>query len=188
MNTKPQKILLIGPESTGKTTLAMQLAQHFRTTWAPEFTRLYLEAKSAIYPESRLDELLKVDDIESLILGQMAQEQHLSIQARELLFCDAGTFSTEVYAQHYFGYTANWIREANTKNHYDLCLLCAPDLPWEADWQRVEPDRREELFNLFKTYLENRKAKFYIIEGHKDQRAKQAIQYLEEWQQAPPSY
>ena len=171
----PIKILLLGPESTGKTTLAKALASHFNTIWVPEFTRQYLENKRRLL---QANPPITIHDLMPIVIGQLSLEETLESLGHELLFYDAGTYSNQVYAEHYLGEVPDWLHQLHQKPRYNFCLLTQTDLPWQEDWQREAPERREELYERFKSFLSQREILHSEISGQGENRLKQALQAL----------
>ncbi len=164
------RIALTGPESTGKSWLAKRLADYYHTVWVPEFAREYLEKKNGQYG---------FEDILQIAKGQKQSEKQLIAKANRLIFTDTESIVTKIWSEVVFGRCDPWIQE-EIKNHpYDLYLLCYPDLPWEPDPLRENPDNREELFRLYKQELETRRLPFSIIRGMGQERLQKAIQAVE---------
>jgi len=150
-------VVLTGSECTGKTTLARDLARAYGTVAAPEYVRLYLDAKG---------EPLTVHDVEPIARGQMAVEDDAVFGARRLLVKDTDLLSTVVYARHYYGSCPGWIEEAARLRAGNLYLLLHPDVPWVADGaQRDRPHDREEIHGLFRRALEELGVRFADVEG-----------------------
>ena len=137
---RPLRIVVTGSECTGKTTLARALAARFDAPYVPEFCRGYQDARGTP---------LVADDVEPIARGQIAEADAAEERATQLLVLDTDLVSTVVYARHYYGSCPAWVEEAAHKRRADLYLLCAPDLPWEADNQRDRGDRREQMHRLF---------------------------------------
>ena len=174
------KVVLIGPESTGKTVLAQQLASHFSTLWVPEFARSYLDIKRAIYdPYGRKsEEICQPQDIPPIVIGQISQEEAMATQANKLLFCDTNPLQTQVYNKYYFGRKDEWLAEVVKNRKYDLCLLTNIDIPWIADAQRDRPNDRETLFQLFRQELIDNNSRFEILSGDYTDRIKNAVELV----------
>jgi HTH-type transcriptional repressor of NAD biosynthesis genes len=180
--TKVRKIVLYGPESTGKTILAQQLATHYNTLYAAEYARYYLDLKLELYdPYGRKsDEICQPQDIPQIVIGQVAFEDSLKDQANELLFCDTNPLMTYVYNKYYFNRDDEWIAKAATERKYDLYLLTNIDIPWIPDPpHRDRPDKREELFELFKKELDKRNLPYALVSGDYQRRLGLAIEIID---------
>ncbi|KAA3615920.1 MAG: nicotinate-nucleotide adenylyltransferase [Flavobacterium sp.] len=169
------KIVLFGPESTGKTTLARELAAHFGTAWVPEYMRDYAQKK---WDEQ--NEKVGRADLLPMAAGQMALENKRSKMASRYLFCDTDLRELKVYSQYYFdGYCPDEIRKALKINHYDLYLLTDIDTPWVADDLRDRPQDRITLFRIFENELKENNLPYALISGGKAERLKKAIELTE---------
>jgi NadR type nicotinamide-nucleotide adenylyltransferase len=147
------RVCLIGPECTGKTTLAERLATHFDAPWVPEFAREYaLRAARA----------LTVDDVERIARGQIALED---AAGDGLVILDTDLISTVVYARHYYGRCPEWIEAAAAKRKADLYLLTDIDVPWVADSLRDSAAPRESLYAQFAQTLKDYGANVVTITG-----------------------
>lgn len=177
------KVVLYGPESTGKTMLAMHLSRHFQTLWVPEFARHYLESKINYYDPfgRKSDEVSQPQDIPPIVLGQIAWEDGMAPQCcNNLMICDTNPLMTYVYNEYYFQRKEEWIAEIAIQRGYDLYLLTDIDIPWVADPPlRDRPDHRNELFELFKKELDQRKLPYHLICGDFETRNKTAVELIE---------
>jgi NadR type nicotinamide-nucleotide adenylyltransferase len=153
-------VVVTGSESTGKTTLARDLALHFGTVWAPEFARTYLDEKTA-----RSGLPLDEHDVEPIARGQIDVEDRAIPQARGLAVLDTDLVSTVIYARHYYGMCPPWIEQAARTRRGDLYLLCDIDVPWVADPQRDRRHLREQMHRLFVDAVEALGAPYVIIRG-----------------------
>jgi len=169
----PLRVCLIGPECTGKTTLAGQLAAHFNVTWVPEFAREYA---------LRVARPLTVDDVEPIARGQMALEDAVSND--ELIILDTDLISTVVYATNYYGQCPAWIEEAAGKRKADLYLLTDIDVPFIADTLRDSAAPRETLYDKFAETLKSYEANVVPITG---ERLAAAITQLDSLRDRPPA-
>ncbi len=162
--------MILGPESTGKSTVAAQLATHYNTVWVPEFARKYLAGLSRPYQE---------EDLLHIAKEQMKQEDKLEKQANQLLICDTGLEVIKVWSEHRFGRTHSWIEEKLDTRYYDQYLLMQVDLPWQPDPLREHPHLRTYFFDWYKESL-NQKGVFYtIIEGDEQARVLNAIKSVD---------
>ena len=169
------KIVLFGPESTGKTTLAQDLAAHYDTLWVPEYAREYLQNKW-----DRVQRTCEAEDLLPIARGQMRLENELTARARRLLVCDTDLLETKVYSEaYYLGYCDPELERHALENHYDLYLLTYIDVPWEKDDLRDRPDQRREMFEYFRAALEENQRRFVILKGSREQRLKTAISHID---------
>ena len=169
-----KKVVLYGPESTGKTTLSIELAKHFKTNWVPEYAREYLQ--NVWDNEKRICE---TKDILPIAIGQMKLENELAIISKSLLICDTNLFETMVYSKYYYGGNCDPLLEKYAlKNDYDLYLLTDIDIPWEKDDLRDKPNERKESFEIFKNELVKNNLPFEVINGTRIERLKKAINYI----------
>jgi HTH-type transcriptional regulator, transcriptional repressor of NAD biosynthesis genes len=166
-----RRVAIVGPESTGKTTLARQLAAHYQTVWVPEFARQYLDAKDAERPLARLT----LADIAEIARGQVVSEERLARQSNQLLICDTELLTTRLWSEHFFGSSEDWICRAASQRRYDLYLLTDIDLPWVADPHRAAPGLREPFLNRLRCQLQLSERRFVMVSGAFDERLRQAI-------------
>lgn len=168
------KIVLFGPESTGKTTLSEMLARHYNTVWVPEFARDYLQDK---WNEER--KTCEQKDLIPIAIGQMNLENKLSKKADRILICDTDLLETKVYSEEYYGgFVDPELDKAARQNQYDLYLLTYIDTPWEADDLRDRPEHREEMFKAFENTLIKYNRPYIILTGGVKDRMKKAIAAL----------
>jgi NadR type nicotinamide-nucleotide adenylyltransferase len=157
------RVCLIGPECTGKTTLAERLAAHFNAPWVPEFAREYAQ---------RVARPLTADDVEPIARGQMAIEDAFPGFA----ILDTDLISTVVYSRHYYGQCPSWIESAARTRKADLYLLTAIDVPFLADDLRDSAAPSEILYNEFAATLAEYEANVVSITGTWEERFAAAIQ------------
>jgi NadR type nicotinamide-nucleotide adenylyltransferase len=169
-----KRIVLTGSESTGKTTLAKRLAEHYDTEWVPEFVRDYVAAKGGP---------LEFGDHRPIARGQIAREDEYLARAKlrgaTLLVQDTDLLSTAVYCAHYYERCPPWIEEAARARRPDLYLLLDIDIPWEPDPQRDRGDQRPEMQALFRGTVERSGAPFVVVCGTGDARFAAAVAAIE---------
>jgi NadR type nicotinamide-nucleotide adenylyltransferase len=182
-----KKIVVIGPESTGKSTLCEKLAQHFGAFWCPEYAREYLLAHGTDY---------SYDTLLTIAKGQVALEEKCIQQVQQtaashhapltthhspLLFIDTEMYVMKVWCKFVFGKCHSWILNQIQERQYDLYLLCNVDLPWIKDELREYPDlaRREKLYNIYKDIMLNQTVPWVDISGNYEERFQKAVQAVE---------
>lgn len=182
METRPQtssrclRVVLYGPESTGKTTLAKALADHYQTSWVPEFARSYLQEKW-----DKQQAVCTLADLPIIAQGQLAAENTAIAQANRLIFCDTNILVTKVWSEtHFEGYCAPELNTILAQTHYDLYLLTSIDVPWEKDDLRDRPNDREQMFIYFKQQLEAYNFPFLVLEGSLEERIQKAVNTIEQ--------
>lgn len=165
------KVVLFGPESTGKSTLSKQLARHYNTVWASEYAREYLQDK---WNNER--KTCENSDLLPIAIGQMKLENELAEKADKILICDTDLLETKVYSEEYYGGFVNPdLEKAAINNSYDLYLLTYIDTHWEEDDLRDRPEQRLEMFLAFENALKKYNRPYILISGNKDMRFKTAV-------------
>ncbi len=173
-----KKIVVIGPESTGKSTLCRQLAAHYKTSWVPEFAREYLEMNGKEYTLATLSEIAR---------GQVSGEDKLYRQLLnesddvKKLFIDTDLYVIKVWSEFVFNSCDNRVLQQIALRKYDLYLLCQTDLPWEQDELREYPDpeTRNRLFSYYKDAMVQQNIPWVEIKGNYEARLTQAIRAVE---------
>lgn len=169
------KVVLFGPESTGKTTLSRQLARHYKTVWAPEYAREYLQNK---WNNER--KTCENSDLVPIARGQMQLENSLAKKADKVLICDTDLLETKVYSQEYYGgFVDPILDKAAKQNTYDLYFLTYIDTPWEEDDLRDRPEQRLEMFEAFEKALKTHNRPYILLKGDKETRLKRAIEAID---------
>lgn len=166
-----KRIAIVGPECTGKTQLAMSLADHYQTVWVPEYARHYIDRLNRGYVQ---DDLLKI------ARNQLFTEDELALAANQLLFYDTNLVVIKVWSEFKFGNCDPEILDLLQSRHYDLHLLTNIDVPWENDPQREHPDKREYFYNLYKDELTSLGINFVEIKGIANERLTMAIKVVDE--------
>ena len=181
-----KKIVVIGPESTGKSTLCSQLAEHYKTLWCPEYAREYLDTHGKEYSYEELLTIAKgqisLEDATSRKL-QAASEKANNSQLTthdSLLFIDTDMYVMKVWCEFAFGKCHSWILNQIATRKYDLYLLCNVDLPWVKDELREYPDveTRNKLYHYYKDIMVNQSVPWIDINGNYEERLQVAINAL----------
>lgn len=161
-----KKIAVVGPESTGKSTLSEQLAQHYQTLWVPEFSREYC---------SKLTEPCTWQDEINMFYGQLELENQILPKANKILICDTTIITVKIWSDHTFGRSPEEVINTLPKHPYDFYLLMDIDLPWVADPLRDFPDLREYFMEIWHRELIALNGAYEVISGSDVQRLKNAI-------------
>ncbi|MFM6994441.1 MAG: AAA family ATPase [Sediminibacterium sp.] len=181
-----QKIVVIGPESTGKSTLCAALSEHYQTTWTPEYARQYLSEHGTNYT---------YEDLLTIAKGQIKNEEDAIAQVQQKvageadqknspkLIVDTDMYVMKVWCEYVFNNCHHYILEQINQRSYDLYLLCDIDLPWAADEMREYPDEqpRIELFTIYKELLMNQNTPWAIVSGTGEARTQKAIQAISQY-------
>ena len=145
------KIIVTGPESSGKTTLCNALSKHFNLPFSKEYAREYLEKLNSNYTQ---DDLLKIAK------GQLQTENGLQLLDTDLI-------TLKIWSEYKYGSCDNWILTQIEKQKIEnrFYLICKPDLTWQPDKQRENPNDRDSLFEIYKQKLNDLGHKYFIVEG-----------------------
>lgn len=173
------KIAIFGPESTGKTTLAKQLASYYDTVWAPEYAREYLQKKL-----DEIGQICQPEDLLPIAIGQTKLENDKLLTANRYLFCDTCLLVTKVFSEINYNFCDPILDKAAQKHKYDLFFLTDIDIPWEDDGLRDQPNNRESQFNTFKESLVFNKKPFIVLSGNAATRFEQAKRIIKDLERA----
>lgn len=161
-----KKIAVVGPESTGKSTISAQLAKHYNTVWVPEYAREYCAALTE--PCTWQDEI-------NMFYGQIEMEEKLLPEANEILICDTTFITVKIWSDHIFGSSPPEVINELPKRPYDLYLLMDIDLPWQEDPLRDFPHLREHFMDIWHKELQNLQANYSVVSGNDDERFQNAV-------------
>lgn len=165
-----KKIAITGPESTGKTTLAKQLASVYQAAYVPEFAREYI---------GQLERPYHYEDVLHIAEKQKALEENKVQGAPRFLFCDTDLLVIKVWLDDKFVQNPEWIESYLAEAPYDFHLLMYPDLNWEYDEQREDAQRLEALFEKFVFLLNHYNYRYSVINGKGYYRFQNACEALE---------
>ena len=170
INQDVKKVAIVGPECTGKSELSAFLAEHYKTTWVPEYARGYIDNLVRPYNEA---------DLLTIAHGQLRLEETWITDANRILFCDTNLVVIKVWSQFKYGHVDDSILESLKNSHYDIQLLTYIDIPWQDDPQREHPDKREELYKIYLQEVKALNTPFVEIRGDREQRRKVAIEAID---------
>ena len=162
-------IVLTGPESSGKTTLAQLLAAAYDTAWVPEQARGYLTALGRDYTEA---------DLRAIAKRQLRVREVRARRAKGYLFCDTDMLVLKIWSLVKYGRVDPFITKALRAQAPAAYLLCKPDIPWEPDPLRESAGKRDYLFDLYRSELENMSVPYLVVEGTVKERIAQVRQFL----------
>ncbi len=165
------KIAILGPESTGKTMLAEQLAAHFHTDFVPEYSREYLKDFQGKYG---------INDVIAIAKGQQQSIEETAKKGKEILISDTEAIVNKVWCEYVFKQTPKEIEDLVQKQDFDLYLLCDTDLEWTFDPLRENPnlEERKNIFALYLKTLNEIKANYFIISGKEDSRLAHTLEAI----------
>ncbi len=176
-SNKMLKIVVVGPESTGKSTLCASLSNHFKTDWCREYARDFLLQHGTNYT---------FDDLLEVAKGQLHTEdsciQKLRTEGKSIVFIDTDMYVMKVWCEFVFGKCHPFILNEIIHRTYDGYLLCKPDLPWVKDELREYPDlkTRELLYHHYKDILINQSTPWYEVNGEDPSRTNNALKWVEQ--------
>ena len=165
-----KKVVVIGPECTGKSELSKFLAGHFKTVWVEEYARAYLNKLIRHYEQS---------DLTKIAHGQVRMEEEWLQDANRVLICDTNAVVVKVWSEFKFANCEPEILKIINERKYDLFLLTYIDIPWEEDPQREHPDKREHFWNVYKNEVEKSGTPYVLIDGAREARQKKAVDAIE---------
>ena len=161
------RIAITGPESSGKSTLCQALSKHYEVEYIPEFARSYLEKNNGVYIQTDLDEIGK---------GQLDLIQS---SKAEMVISDTDFSVLEIWSQYKYNETSKLIQDLARKKLFDLHILCTPDIPWEEDPLRENPDNRDELFELYLNALKKHEKNFTVVSGAHSERVEKSLKSID---------
>ncbi len=171
MNKPIKKIAIVGPESTGKSTMSQLLARHYKVSWVPEYARYYCENLTAPYT---------LQDEVNMFYGQVALEDAILVTTEsDFIICDTTFVTVKIWSDEMLGETPQLVLDALPKRPYDLYLLMDIDLPWQDDPLRDFPNQRAYFMDVWHKELRALNANYQLISGLGDARAANAINAID---------
>lgn len=164
-----KRIVLIGPESTGKSELAIKLAHHYNTIYISEYAREFVEMNNYKY---------SFNDVLHIAKKQIEQEEDYLYKANNLIFIDTDIILTKIWLLHVYKKYPEWIDDEIRNLKRDLYLLCYYDLTWQFDKARENEDLREYLYNLYEDEIKRNGFNYKVIKGIGDKRLENAVEAI----------
>lgn len=174
-----KKIVVLGPESTGKSTLCKQLAAHFKSSWVPEYARTYLQDTGNQYQYEDLWEMARGQKLGEENAIKNYHKMHSATAATPYpIFIDTDLYVIKIWSEIAFNKCDNRILSRIVESRYDLYLLCDTDLPWTNDPLREYPDlqMRKKIYAYYKDCMVNQHIPWVDIRGNYDERLAKAVQ------------
>jgi NadR type nicotinamide-nucleotide adenylyltransferase len=173
VNKAIKKIAIVGPESTGKSTITPQLARHYQTLWVAEFARYYCAALTG--PCTLQDEI-------NMFHGQLALEDSiLAMAEKDFIFCDTTFLTVKIWSDEMLGFSPQIVLDTLLSRPYDLYLLMDIDLPWTEDPLRDFPHKRDYFMQVWKDELAALGAQYVLVSGSEQTRLRNAIKIVDEF-------
>ncbi len=168
------KVVLFGPESTGKTTISEKLARYYNSVWVPEYAREYLQNK---WNNER--KTCEPEDLLPIAIGQMKLENELAKKTDSVLVCDTDLLETKVYSEAYYTGSCDPVLDKwALLNTYDMYFLTYIDTIWQADDLRDKPNERLEMFQAFEQTLIKYNRHYTILKGDLNERMQKATKII----------
>lgn len=164
------RVVITGPECTGKTTLTDQLSQYYHTKGITEYAREYV---------TQLNRQYTYQDVEHIAIVQREQISDRANRGIQLLFIDTYLIVTKIWFEVVYRQVPPWIMEELQRKQVDLFLLCTPDIPWTPDPVRENGgEMREKLFFMYQDEMEKLGFRYVIINGNEEQRLTNAVKAI----------
>ncbi len=163
------KIVFTGPESTGKTTLAENVSAKWQLPYVQEVARGFIDNLNRPYV---------YQDLLSIAMLQMSEEEKIMSLQPKLLICDTDLLTVKIWCEDKFRQCEHWLTHAFVDRAPDIYFLCAPDFPWQYDNQREDPERREHLYQVYRDHLIHYQKRFIELSGPVENRINTVMQYL----------
>ena len=167
------KIVLTGPESTGKSTIASELAKHYNTVWVKEYLREFAEEKY-----SKNQELIYTDNL-LIAEGQTNLELEAIQKANKFIFFDTDILQTVIYSHEYYNSVQPELEKKLRTSNTDLYILLNLDVSWVEDPLRDKPNDRNRMFDIFEKTLIKFRKKYIVLEGKDEIRLQNAIRLID---------
>ncbi len=168
-----RKIVVTGPESTGKTSLVSSLAKHYQVAAiCDEFARIFID---------ELDRSYVQDDLLLIAKGQIDLEKKGRLSQPVLMICDTDLLTIKIWSEYKYGVCDSWILEQLQKSKPDIYFLCGIDVPWTYDPQREHPEERDCLFGIYEMELKELKVPYVVLNGGEEERLSRAVLWINKY-------
>lgn len=163
-----RKVVVTGPECSGKSVLSENLARHYGVLWVPEMARAYLERLGRAYRE---------EDLVHIARAQIKAEEEAwkTLPAAPWLIHDTDLITIRIWGEEKYGRSDPWVVRQTEERPYDLWLLSKPDIPWVYDPQRENPHDRDRLFTVYERLLQELGKPYVVVGGDEQERLRQAV-------------
>jgi HTH-type transcriptional repressor of NAD biosynthesis genes len=170
-----KRVVILGAESTGTTTLTKALARHYRTSWAPEYGRTYCEGRRTAKNRNNwtADEFIHIASV------QNALEDFLARKSNKLLICDTDAFATRLWFERYLSYLYPKLDEITNTDNKSLYILTGDEIPFVQDGTRDGEQIRHQMHQRFIEELDKHHLKYIIVKGSRSNRRLQAIKEID---------
>ena len=163
------RVVITGPESCGKTTLLESVKHLPEVEITKEFARYYLDDIQRPY---------QYEDILSIALGQISLENDALVSNKKLIIQDTDLLTLKIWCEFKYKKCHSLIKKELSNRLPSIYILCYPDIPWEYDVQRENPNDRLELFKLYEQEIEKLKVDYIILKGSKENRLNKVEQLI----------
>ena len=169
-----KRICVLGAESTGTTTLAKDLAEHYKTVWVPEYGRFYSEGK--LFGDERAE--WRTEEFVKIAKAQCELEDLLAEASNGLVVCDTDAFATSLWHERYMGRRSSEVETIASRRTYDLYLLTGDEIPFEQDGTRDGEHIRHNMHKRFIERLTEENKKFILVTGGREERLRAATEAI----------
>ena len=188
-----KKFVIIGPESTGKTTLCNKLAKHYHTLWVPEYAREYLLKNGTEYSYEDLLVIARQQvELEEAGMSQLTSKtkaspglqghaERVPQESHRLIFIDTDMYVMKVWCEYVFNKCHTWILNRIAERKYHGYILCNPDVEWVSDELREYPDKltREKLYYHYQDHMVNQEVPWLDVKGNYEERFEKATTFID---------
>jgi HTH-type transcriptional regulator, transcriptional repressor of NAD biosynthesis genes len=171
-----KRVCVLGAESTGTTTLARDLAEHYHTVWVPEYGRYYSEGKLPL----GADAPWRTEEFVAIAATQKKFEDDLARSANKVVIADTDAFATSVWHERYMGDMSEVVETIANSSPHDLYILTGDEIPFEQDGTRDGEHIRHDMHARFEEKLKETGRPYILVRGSKEERMKRAIEEIEQ--------